>query len=121
MIENGKGGSEGSLLLSLRVRYEDMGWMHEILRKPPPAQPGEVNYSLIDRFTLAHFGIGFAYCVLGFGFGITVFLAVAWEILENPLKVHLRFLFPHATADTTQNILGDTIAVLLGWVVCYYS
>ena len=77
------------------------------LSKPPPAQNGEINYPLIDRFTFVHFMIGFGYAFLGFGLGPVLFLALAWELFENPLKVHLSFIFPHATADTLQNSVGD--------------
>ena len=85
------------------------------MRWPPPAKKGEVNYGFVDRFTFAHFAIGFAYGFLGFGFGATLALALAWEAVENPLKAYLPRLFPHGTADTLANIAGDTVAVLTGW------
>ncbi len=95
-------------------------WRKILFSKPPPAKKGEVNYSFLDRFTLVHFAIGFGYGLLDFSFGFTVFLALAWEMIENPLKFHLSFMFPHGTADTIQNILGDCIAVILGWWVKHY-
>lgn len=85
--------------------------------KPAPAKPGEINYSFVDRFTLVHFGIGIAYGLFGLSFYTAFALAILWEVVENPLKVRLRFLFPHATADKVQNMLGDVFAVSAGWLV----
>jgi len=88
--------------------------------KPRPARPGEINYALLDRFTFAHFGIGIGYGLLGFTFNVSIGLAFAWELLENPLKANLPFLFPHATADTFRNIVGDILALTVGWAVVQY-
>jgi hypothetical protein len=85
------------------------------MRWPPPAKPGEVNYDFFDRFTFVHFGIGVAYGALHFPLAWVVALAVAWELVENPLKAYLPFVFPHASADTWKNSSGDTAAVLSGW------
>lgn len=87
---------------------------------PPMAQPGQVNYHWTDRFTLAHFLIGVGYAFFGFNFYITFFLAVFWEFIENPLKKYCHFIFPHSTADTLRNIIGDIIAVMFGWFVFNY-
>jgi len=85
------------------------------LRTPRQARPGEVNYGFVDRFTFAHFGIGLVYALLGLNFLIAILLALAWEIIENPLKAHVPSIFPHGTADTLRNSIGDTLAVLAGW------
>ena len=85
------------------------------LRKPDPTRPGEVNYGLVDRFTFAHFGIGLVYAAIGLEFFIACLLAIAWELIENPLKVNFPRVFPHATADTLKNSVGDTLAVIAGW------
>ncbi|HTF89585.1 MAG TPA: hypothetical protein VK843_14320 [Planctomycetota bacterium] len=87
------------------------------LRTPPPAKPGEVNYHFLDRFTLVHASIGVAYALLGLGFALTAALAVAWEVVENPMKAYLPRIFPHATKDTLRNAVGDTLAVITGWYV----
>lgn len=87
------------------------------MRMPPPARPGEVNHAFVDRFTFVHFGIGMAYELLGFTLELALLLALAWEILENPLKAYASFLFPHATADTLANSLGDMLAVCAGWLL----
>ena len=84
------------------------------------AKKGEINYAFIDRFTFVHFIIGLGYGWLGFSFWLVVLLAVAWELIENPLKAYLPFIFPHATADTFKNSAGDTLAVLFGWGVYHF-
>ena len=87
------------------------------LRQPPLAKPGEVNYDLFDRFTFAHLCVGIAYGVLHLPFGWVALLAIGWEVIENPLKAYLPFAFPNATADTWRNSVGDSAAVLVGWIL----
>lgn len=90
------------------------------LLKPAPAKPGEINYSAFDRFTIVHFLIGSAYSYFNLPFLLVLFFAIGWEIIENPLKVKLHWLFPHGTADSFTNAASDTIAVILGWGVTEY-
>lgn len=80
-----------------------------------------MNYALVDRFTLVHASIGVAYALLGLGFVVALFLALAWEFVENPLKAHLPMIFPHATRDTLRNAIGDVLAVLAGWTITRYA
>ena len=94
-----------------------MNLLEKIVRSPRPAKKGEINYTLFDRFTVAHFFIGIVYALLKFNFGVTIFLAVGWEVIENPLKANFPSLFPHGTADTLQNSLGDILGVMCGWAV----
>lgn len=83
------------------------------MHRPPPSKPGEVNHGLVDRSTLVHAAIGAGYGLLGLGSTSVLLLALAWELVENPLKASLPGLFPHATADTLRNALGDLCATLL--------
>lgn len=64
--------------------------------------------------------IGVCYGWLGLRFLPVILLALAWELIENPLKAYLPFIFPHGTADTLQNALGDCLAVFSGWAVWNY-
>lgn len=98
----------------MRVASHDGNWM------PPSSRPGEINYPFMDRFTLIHFGIGMGYAAWRLSFASTIALAITWEIIENPLKVYVPELFPHATADTWKNSLGDTLAVACGWLSSSY-
>ena len=83
--------------------------------KPPLALKGEINYTATDRFTAVHFSIGLLYGLLGLRFGVVLFLSIAWELIENPLKANFPRIFPRGTADTFQNAFFDCIAVILGW------
>jgi hypothetical protein len=89
------------------------------MRSPPPAKPGEINYATVDRFTLVHAGIGVAYELLGLSFLLALVLAIAWELIENPLKAYLPWVFPHATHDTLRNSIGDSVALMISWAVTY--
>lgn len=94
----------------------------EILRKKPrPAKPGEINYPVFDRFTLAHLAIGVFYGLLGLNAWVSLILAVLWEIIENPLKYYFPQVFPNATADSARNSISDTVAVMSGWAAITYS
>lgn len=81
----------------------------------PKSRPGEINYNFFDIYTIAHFLIGIIYGSIQLSFFIAIVLAIAWELIENPLKTYFPILFPHATADTWKNSLGDIMAVLMGW------
>ena len=85
-----------------------------------PARPGEVNYPIFDRFTLAHLAVGATYGFLALSFLAAALLAVAWEFVENPLKANFPRIFPHASRDTLRNAVGDIVAVLTGWAVVTY-
>lgn len=87
------------------------------MRLSHPSKKGEINFHFFDRFTLIHFIIGVFYAELGFSFILMLALALVWELLENPLKAYLPFIFPHATADSFKNSLGDTLAVIAGWLL----
>ena len=79
------------------------------------AQPGQINYSLVDRWFLGHVAAGAALSLLGVGFGHTMAFAAGWELLERPIKDAAPGLFPHPEQDTPQNILGDLAGNALGW------
>jgi hypothetical protein len=87
----------------------------------PSSRPGNVNYAMFDYFTLVHFVIGCTYGWLGSSLITAIVLAVLWEVFENPLKMMFPQVFPHATADTLKNSLGDIMAVVAGWYVIYLS
>ncbi len=90
------------------------------LRSPPLAKPGEINYAFFDRFTFVHFGVGVLYSIAQIPISFVFLLAILWELVENPLKAYLPFIFPHATKDTYKNALGDILAVVLGSILTYF-
>lgn len=70
----------------------------------------------VDRFTLGHALVGFLgglhpgvpwYGILGF--------AIAWEIVENPLKRAVPQMFPAAIPDTLENATLDIAAMMAGY------
>jgi hypothetical protein len=81
------------------------------------AQPGEINYAPVDRYSLAHGLIGVAAGLIGLGFWQTAGIAVAWEIVEHVLKNLVPSLFAYPSQDTLVNSVGDVISTLLGWAV----
>lgn len=47
----------------------------KIFARPSPAQKGEINHYLFDRFTLVHLGIGICYGYLGLKLWLAIALA----------------------------------------------
>ncbi len=80
-----------------------------------PAQPGDPNYPMFDRFTLAHGAVGAVLAGSGASFGTTLLVAVLWELVEPTLKAKYPKAFPAAKIDSPQNKIGDGAAVLAGW------
>jgi len=80
------------------------------------AAPGEVNYPIIDSFTLVHFGVGALLSILGASQKQTLAISLGWELFERPLKRTMPRLFPHTTQDTIPNMVGDLIANELGYL-----
>jgi hypothetical protein len=81
------------------------------------AQPGEINYAPLDRYSLAHLFIGVTAGLAGLGFGQTLGIAVGWELVEHVLKNLVPSLFAYPTQDTLANSVGDVLSTLLGWAV----
>ncbi len=80
------------------------------------ARPGEVNYPVVDRFTLVHAGFGALLSILGASRGQALAMAIGWELLERPLKRSMPQIFPDSTQDTIPNMIGDAIATELGYL-----
>ena len=55
-----------------------------------PAQPGEINGSYFDRFTLVHFASGYAFGKLPISNIEALVIAIGWEIIEDRLKEKTR-------------------------------
>ena len=76
-----------------------------------------INKDPVDRFTLVHALSG----VLAEKAGVTlpqvVFLAVAWELLERPLKEKYGRYFPHPSQDSLVNAGLDASAMVVGYLI----
>ena len=72
-----------------------------------------VNEHALDRFTLAHLGVGY---VLGLVLTVPAVLvvALAWELAERPAKRKAPELFPNPSQDSVPNMAGDIAAMGLG-------
>jgi hypothetical protein len=79
------------------------------------AVAGEMNYAVLDFFSLLHGLVGVGLAALGFGLLPTVILAVGWEVAERLLKDLVPFFFVHPTQDTLGNAGGDLLVALAGW------
>lgn len=78
------------------------------------ARPGQVNGSLLDRFTLVHFAAGVLVGAAGVPWWGVLMLGIGWELVENPAKAVVPELFPNPTFDTATNAIGDLVAFVLG-------
>lgn len=70
---------------------------------------------MLDRYTVGHAAVGAVYSAMGLSLLSTAALAVAWEVLENPLKDNLPLIFPQASHDSLANATADVVAALVGW------
>ena len=74
-----------------------------------------MNTELVDRFTLFHLLAGYVMKKFGISFTTTILISVMFEIIESQLKISSPEMFPHSSPDTMTNMIGDTIAVIVGW------
>lgn len=79
------------------------------------ARPGEINFPAVDRFTLAHLGVGVLLGLIGLRWWAAAGTAIGWELIERPLKRRIPELFPHSTQDTLANAATDATAMMVGW------
>ncbi len=76
-----------------------------------------INKAPVDRFTLAHGGVGAVYGLVRFPWWVALTLGVGWELVEIELKKRIPIIFPYASQDTLPNATIDVIAVMIGWAV----
>jgi len=81
------------------------------VRRAVPA----ASKSPIDKYTLGHMAWGAILAAIGVPFWGAAMLSVAFEIVENPLKKHIPFIFPEPILDSIGNQVMDTVGVLAGW------
>ena len=72
--------------------------------------------SVVDRFTLVHAGFGALLSIMGASRNQALAVAIGWELLERPLKRSMPQIFPDSTQDTIPNMIGDAIAMELGYL-----
>jgi len=82
-----------------------------------PARPGEINYDLVDRFTLIHGAVGFVMGSVRVPLPLVALAAIGWELIERPLKRQHPTLFPRRSQDSFQNAVGDALAMMTGYLI----
>jgi hypothetical protein len=80
-----------------------------------PAKPGEINYHLFDRYTIAHGCVGVGLGVMRAKWWQALLFTIGWEIIETPLKRAFPRAFPYSSEDSLANAVGDSMAVMAGW------
>jgi hypothetical protein len=75
------------------------------------------NIAHVDAFTLAHAALGFAAARVGASWSSAVLFALAFELVEDSLKVEFPAVFPRASSDSKMNALTDVVAVVAGFLV----
>ena len=74
-----------------------------------------INSDVVDRFTIAHFGVGGALGALDVPFLAAAAAAIGWELLEVKLKESMPEVFPHPSQDSIPNATADVLAWCAGW------
>jgi hypothetical protein len=75
--------------------------------------PGE--QPIADRWTTGHASVGVLYGVTKMPWWAALGLAIAWEVVENPLKDRYPDFFPDSRHDSYPNAAVDTAAVMVGY------
>ncbi len=75
--------------------------------------PGE--QPIIDRWTTGHASVGVLYGVTKMPWWVALGLAIAWEVIENPLKDRYPDFFPDSMHDSSPNAVVDAAAVMVGY------
>lgn len=72
--------------------------------------------AVIDCYTSGHAAVGVLYgSITPMPWWAALALAVAWEVVENPLKDRYPDFFPDAKHDRLPNAAFDAAAVMLGF------
>lgn len=91
----------------------------DLRQHPFQALPGEINHDPLDRFTFAHAASGAVMGLFRLPWWVALLTAVAWDMIERPLKAGFPQWFPHYTQDTPQHVVCDAAAWMIGWAATY--
>ena len=83
---------------------------------------------LLDQYSFLHFAVGIIAYFWGFSFIQTIIIHTIFESIENTLlginfiNTYFKGFWPGGKpiADTLINSIGDTISVMIGWLMAYY-
>ena len=74
-----------------------------------------MNEAPVDRYTAIHALVGASGAQLGLSVMTVIGVAIAWEILETPLKNEFPQLFPSPAPDSLLNSAIDVGAAVAGY------
>ena len=77
--------------------------------------PLRPNESYFDRFSVAHAAAGAVFELMGISAPIALGAQVAFELVENDLKLAFSPVFPDDSPDAWQNHVGDVISFMGGY------
>jgi|TARA_R110000824_G_C14723067_1_gene625335 hypothetical protein len=82
---------------------------------------GGPNQGTVDVYTAVHFGAGYAAGEIGVDWRAALAGAIAWEAIEDAIKVAAPDVFAAPPPDSQVNALVDVAAFLFGYVVSIRS
>lgn len=83
---------------------------------------------LLDQYTLLHFAVGVLAYFWGISFLNTFIIHTIFELVENT-QIGMKFINTYFEGiwpggkfypDSSINMVGDTIGIMMGWLVAYY-
>ena len=77
----------------------------------------QINKVPVDRFTMAHMGVGMILGALQIRERYAIGIAVGWELLEIPLKKKIPAMFPHSSQDIPANAVIDAFSMYAGYKI----
>ena len=84
-----------------------------------------VNRDAIDRFTLLHLLVGFAWFFVFRpipmlnSIWVVLIVSIGWELAEPLAKEWNPDVFPNPSKDSTKNKVWDVIAMVGGWLIAW--
>ena len=73
------------------------------------------NEKFFDRFSVVHAATGAVFELIGISAPIALGAQVAFELVENDLKLAFSPVFPDDSPDAWQNHVGDVVAFMGGY------
>ncbi len=78
---------------------------------------GDTGYTAFDAFSLYHAAFGLGFGAVGMRGTTALAVSLVWEGIEPGLKYMLPGPFPSNKVDQPINKLGDTCALMTGWLI----
>lgn len=79
----------------------------------------DVDNTVLDEWTLVHFGIGVLWGYWGRALWLLILLAVIWELIENGRRPER--VIPFFAAECQENAVVDIAMTIGGWYAGQYG